>query len=86
MADLAIVDSSVGEREAEISSTHPLALDAIWSSISMHLTTNEWLRVARTCKASWDAQLPHILLTEHTPVAGVLKSVPEVLFGTLRLL
>ncbi len=86
MADPAIVERKVGEQKAEITSTHPLALDAIWASISMHLTTNEWLRVARTCKASWGAQLPHVLLTEDTPVAGVLKSVAGVLSGRVRML
>ncbi len=79
MAAPATVNSNAGEQKAEISSTHPLGLDAIWSSISMHISTNEWLRMARTCKASWDAQLPQVVLTEDTPVAGVFKSIADVL-------
>ncbi len=74
MSEPATGDSSVGEQTPGISSTHPLALESIWSNISMHLTThssNEWLRVARTCRASRDVQVPQLVLTKDTPVAGV---------------
>lgn len=73
-AEPATVDGSVGEQEPEISSIHPLALDAIWSSISVHLTSNEWLRVVTACKASWNVHLPQIVVTEETSIAGVHRN------------
>lgn len=74
MAEPATLDSNVGEQKPEFSSTHPLALEAIWSNICTHMTTDEWLQVARTCEASRDVQLPQAVLTKDTRVAGVLRS------------
>lgn len=52
-------------------SVHPLAIEAIWTEVSRHMLTEDWLQVAGTCKAAWTVQLPTINLKEDLPMAGL---------------
>ncbi len=63
MANLSIL--SVGEQEPEIQTVHPLATEAIWSEIMMHLNEYDQARVAGTCTASWDAKRTQFMCLCH---------------------
>jgi hypothetical protein len=49
----------------------PLATEAIRTEISRHMLTEDWLRVASTCKAAWTVQLPVVDLKKDLPMAGL---------------